>query len=234
MPSPSLPIRFSRGTWQSRKISSPVSAPRSPSLCSWRPALNPGVPFLDDERADPFRSLAGLGDRDHRVAQMAVGDEALAAVQHVAVGHRAGRAGHAEEVRAAGRLGDGAGAEVVAAAEGRQVLRLLRVAAELGQGGGAHVVDLQADADGRRDPADLLDGDRARQVPEVRAAVLGGRDQSEDADLARGPSRAARGTRRAAPSPRRAARWSARQTHGPTAGPAALPGQIEIHGDLVR
>jgi len=54
MPSPSFPSRFSRATRQSRKINSPVSAPRSPSLCSWRPALNPGVPFSTTNALIPF------------------------------------------------------------------------------------------------------------------------------------------------------------------------------------
>ena len=124
--------------------------------------------------------------------------------------------------------------KVVAATEGRQVLRLLGVAAELGERGGAHVVDLQADADGRGDPAHLLDGHRARQVPEVRAAVLGRRDQAEDADLAEGlHERRGELVALLHPLDERRDRLLGEFTDRPPDQPH-FPGQIEIHGDLVR
>ena len=48
------------GRWQSRKISSPVSEPRSPILRSCRPALNPGVPFSTMKALRPFDPSAVL------------------------------------------------------------------------------------------------------------------------------------------------------------------------------
>ena len=44
-PSPSGPSKFSCGTWQSLKITSEVSLARIPSLFSFFPGLNPGIPF---------------------------------------------------------------------------------------------------------------------------------------------------------------------------------------------
>jgi hypothetical protein len=60
---------------------------------SSQPWGDTGRAFLDDERADPLRPFAGFGAHDGRVAQVAVRDEALAAVQHVTVGRRPGGTG---------------------------------------------------------------------------------------------------------------------------------------------
>ena len=87
-PTPSRPpIRFSAGTRQSSKMTSQVCAPRWPIFTSGLPIDRPGVP-LDEERRDAARALhGGIGARHHREQPgfRRIGDEALGAVQYVAV-----------------------------------------------------------------------------------------------------------------------------------------------------
>ena len=56
-PSPSGPSRFSAGTRQSVKITSDVSLARMPSLFSFLPGSNPGIPFSRMNALIPCESL---------------------------------------------------------------------------------------------------------------------------------------------------------------------------------
>ena len=76
----------------------------------------------------PFLRI-GLGDHDDQVGVLAVGDEGLRAVEHVAVaGLLRGRA-HALQVGAGARLGHGDGADQLAGRELRQPALLLLLGA---------------------------------------------------------------------------------------------------------
>ena len=86
-PCPSAPSRWAAGTRQCSNRSSAVSDARMPSLSSVFTTVKPGRALLDEERRDPVVSLGPirLGEHEGGARLAPVGDEDLAAVEHVAV-----------------------------------------------------------------------------------------------------------------------------------------------------
>ena len=97
------------GMRTSSRKTSPVGEPRMPIFFIGGPVLRPGVGALDDERLDRAVELAAAHpgvDQEH-VGVGRVGDERLAAVQHVVVAVAPSRRLHAAQGVAAGpRLGE--------------------------------------------------------------------------------------------------------------------------------
>ena len=73
---------FRAAIWQSVKITSLVSLARRPSLFSFLPGLNPGVPFSMMNAEIPWLFFDGIGDGHAHadVGVMAVGGESFRAV----------------------------------------------------------------------------------------------------------------------------------------------------------
>ena len=105
---------------------------------------------LDQEQAGALGACGrvGLGDHDHQVGVPAVGDEGLAAVEHVvrAVGALDRRGLHALQVAARGRLAHRDGAHHLAGGQQRQVLLFLFLGAVV-QDVRRHDLAVQAKAD---------------------------------------------------------------------------------------
>jgi len=113
------------------------------------------------------------------VADVRVADEDLAGVQDVVVAVADGAAGHAQDVPAGIRLGDGDGRQAVARRDGREPSSALGLGAEVQDLGHAELGGLGHRAHRGRDPGQFLDDDRLAEVPELHAAVLG-RDRGAD------------------------------------------------------
>ena len=203
----SSPSRFSTGTSTSSKISSAVSDARQPSLSSFLPARNPGIGTSDgswptptaavSSRSDvsfvrmnelmPARSGRGIRHRrdDEDLADAAVRDESLRAVQHVAVA-----AAHRGRARAAGvaarlGLGESEAAHDFARREQRHVAALLLRRAELHD---RRRAERRVRGDRERvrrvDLRQLVDHDHEAQDVEPRAAELFGPRHAEQSELA--------------------------------------------------
>ena len=119
----SVPSRFSVGSDTSSKNSSEVSAESMPSFLSLRPRRKPCASSVSTTMSEmPLaRSFGiGLGNDNDEVGVLAVGDEGLGAVEHVAVArfHRGGA--HALQIGAGAGLAHGDGADQFAGRELRQ------------------------------------------------------------------------------------------------------------------
>ena len=125
----SSPTRFSAGTRQSLNTSSPGRAAAQPHLDELLRHREAGKALFHDERRDAVRTAFGarLGvDQDH-VGDRTVGDEQLAAVEHVVVAIAPCRGAHAaERVGAGARLGEAERADQRSLAQAGQVFLLLR------------------------------------------------------------------------------------------------------------
>ena len=180
---------------------------------------------LDQEHRDarwrlPASPASTRAARKYDVGGGAVGDEHLGAVDHVVVAVAHGARADGRHVAAAAGLGDRDGGERLAAADGRQVLLLERLAARPVEVRRRHVA---VDADGH--------GERARARARALLVQHGGRE-----DVGARRRRTSRRTRRRggrarpcaarstaacappAPTPRRAARSPCRRTPAPSAG----------------
>ena len=129
----SVPSRFSAGSVTSSKNSSDVSAESRPSFLSLRPRRKPGASSVSTTISEtPLAPLlrVGLGDDDDQVGVLAVGDEGLGAVEHIAVAGLLDRGGpHALQVGAGAGLAHGDGADQFAGRELRQPALLLLLGA---------------------------------------------------------------------------------------------------------
>ncbi len=138
-------------------------------------ALEAGHVPLDHQQADALVPLfrVGAGDDDHQVGQLAVGDEGLLPVEHVAAVGLAGRRGaDALQVAAGARLGHrDRGDEVPAAVAGQPAVPLLR-RAQAQQVLADHVVVHEEAEAGRARPAGLLVHDGVVAVVGVAAAAV--------------------------------------------------------------
>ena len=215
----SSPIRSATSTRMPSKRSSAVGLPRMPILSSLRLQLKPGRLPVDQEHRDPVRPARRIGARvdDQRLGFRAVGDEGLAAVEHVvvALAHRA-RA-HAERVGAGARLGERPGADRLAAAQSRQhAALLLRRAVARDRSDAQHGVRAVRERDRAGDAGQLFHDQGRADVVAAAAAVLLGHQHAERADLAQAQEEVARET---SPRRRSAPRW-ARAPPRPDAEPS--------------
>ena len=186
-----------------------------PSLSSLVPNDRPFDALLDDEGGHAARPGVHVGLRvdDQRVGVAAVRDPHLRAVEHVAVALEVGPQLHADDVGAGVRLAHRQRADMLAADQLRQVLRLLRLAAVA-----VDLVDAQVrvravrEADRGRGARDLLHRDDVRQVAEVAAAVLLLHRHAVQAERRRASSTGRRETGCRGRSRRHAARSRRRRT----------------------
>jgi hypothetical protein len=144
-----------------------------------------GVP-VDDEHADALAALAavGVGGDEAVVADGAVGDEVLAAVEDVAAVLLLGAGREAGGVGAGVRLGDRVGADDLPGDAARQVLLALRVGAELVDREGGEVgVGVHRGGDPGAHLRHLLDEDALGDLVGADAAVLLREHDAEQAEL---------------------------------------------------
>ena len=116
---------------QSLKKISPVVEPLIPIFGSIRPTSKPGASASTTKAEMPEwpRLGIGLGEDDVEVRDAGVGDEALAAVEHVLVALAPRLGAHRGRVGARARLGERVGGQPLAARQAREVARLLLVGA---------------------------------------------------------------------------------------------------------
>ena len=148
------------------------------------PALEPGGPGIDQDQAGPLGALAGigLGDHDHAIGVLAVGDVSLGAVDHPVVAFERGGGADALQIAARARLGHGDGGDHVARDHAGEIFGALLVgpqpleiiggdvvlqretgrAAEIGQFLGDHAVEAEIEPQ----PAVFL-GDGGAQHPRL-------------------------------------------------------------------
>ncbi|MCY1293626.1 hypothetical protein D9M70_428910 [compost metagenome] len=139
-----------------------------------------------DEGADALLAGLRVGDRedDHHSSMAAGGDELLGAVQHVVVTVAAGAGAQVAGIRPGLGLGEGEGADHLAAGQGTQEALLLLLAAVLEDGHAAHrVVHAHDGGAGAVTGGDLLQGHGVGQVAGGRAAPLFRHQHAEEAQL---------------------------------------------------
>src|SRR5690606_17085019 len=143
--------------------------------------------LLDQERGDTLRSTCRVGlavDHQH-FGLVPIGDPELAPVEHVAALYRVRLELHGDDVRTRRRLAHRQRADVVAAYQPGQILRLLRVRAPAGD-----LIDAQvrmravAEPDGGAGTAHFLDRDHMLEVAEAQSAVGFGHGNAVQAQLA--------------------------------------------------
>ena len=142
---------------------------------------------LDQEGGDAARPGfgIGLGIKDDRVGDRAVGDPELGAVENVAVVALLGPRCHRHHVRARAGLAHGEAAHVGAVAERRQELPLLLLRAVARDLVDAEVrVRAVGKGDGAGRAAHLLDRDDVGEIAHLRAAILSRRGDAEQAQFA--------------------------------------------------
>ena len=143
--------------------------------------------FRDDERADAARAGRGIGHRgdDEDLADAAVGDESLGAVQQIAVAATHRRRARAAGVAASLGLGESKAAHDLSRRQQRHVAALLLRGAELDDRRGAERrVRGDRERVRRVDLRQLVDHDHEAQQVEPRAAQLLGPRHAEQSELA--------------------------------------------------
>ena len=175
-PPPSSPSRLFAGTRTSSKNSSAVSCAFMPILSRLRPRSKPFMPRSTTSRLKPRPPLGlrvGLGDHDHEVAQDAVGDERLGAVEDPVVAVLLGVRLQPLQVRPGAGLRHGDRGDDLAVDEAGQPALLLLVGRQVQQVG-RHDVVVEREAHAATADADDLLGDDAvvAEVLDPAAAVL--------------------------------------------------------------
>ena len=167
--------------------------PAQPELVELAPAHEAGRLGLHQKQADTLvwrvGVRIGLGDDDEQVADLAVGDEGLGAVEHVMVAGADGAGLHVGQVRSRARLGHGDAEQDVAGDRAGHVLPLLLLV-PVGEQVRHDDVGVQRDHHGvGADPRHLLHDDGVVEKVAARAAVLHGRGGAEEACRAGSPPR---------------------------------------------
>ncbi|MCY1231630.1 hypothetical protein D9M72_440860 [compost metagenome] len=146
-------------------------------------AAKAGAVRLDHDQAHALGAggRVGLAHHDHEVAEEAVADEGLAAVDEVVVAVAHGGGAQRFHVRAAARFGDGHRQDLLAAADARQPLLLLRLGAQAVDVG-RHDVRMQPDRQAADTGVrDLLGNDGRVAEVAATAAVFGGQRGAQQA-----------------------------------------------------
>src|SRR5262250_1527712 len=189
---------------------------------------------LDEERRDAPGALARIDrgeDGDH-VGVIAVRAPLLRSVQDVVIALVHRRGPEARRVRAGSRLGQRVGGHELAGGEPRQVLLLLLLGA--GQEDRQPAERMSAEVRRRTGarPAELLGHQRQREAAHVRAAVLLGHPDAEEAGLDERPHRLGRIALRLVVMRRVRRDPVARDLAGQIADHPLLFGEIEhvVHG----
>ena len=133
---------------------------------------------IHEEQRDAFRAerRVGLRNDNNEIGVLAVGDEGLRTVQHIAVAAPQRRRAHALEIGPSARLRHGDGADNLAPRHARQVAAALLLGA-VGDDVGSDDVRMQAEARPRGSGARKLLHDDGRMQPVSTAAAIFVRDR---------------------------------------------------------
>ena len=195
-PWPSPPSMFAAGTRTSSKNSSDVSCAFMPSFSRLRPRVKPGRFDSTRNSVTPLAPALGIGlGRQHDdVAELAVGDEDLLAVDDEIVAVATRLRAHRLEIAAGVRLGHAERADRLAPHHLRQPMALLLLGAERKDVGGDEIGMDEKARPARADAPKLLEHDDVEQIIEAEAAVFLRHRAAQQALFAR-PSTKARAGR---------------------------------------
>ncbi|MNF68801.1 hypothetical protein D3C84_506670 [compost metagenome] len=145
-----------------------------------------GLARVDEEHAGALAAFRGIGDRrdgEGDAGFVAVGDELLAAVEHVAIALAAGGGAEGGGIRTGLGLGQEAGGDQFAGNHPGQVLLLLHLAAEAIEHVGHAVVDVEDGGEAGVGRGELLDGQAVFGEGHARTAGLHGNVHAEEAEF---------------------------------------------------
>ena len=131
-------------------------------------------------------ALVGRGDHHGNIGVVAIGDEGLVAIQHIAVAFFHGGGARIAGVRARSGLGQSPRGQPLAAGQLRDVFLLLRlVSGEKDVVGAQRVVRRNDDADRAVHSREFFNRQNIIDIAETRAAILRREDDAQQAHLAK-------------------------------------------------